>query len=218
MVCHDINVGEEGNCLFFLQAAQSSFSKFPLHFFSSPHRTKWLVFYICTNCCLLPIFHLGVLTLTHTWTWMELDVCRGVENPLSGSGCCSITVFHHSWRRFADPRVEHGVPVIRTSSDQHLREGQLLAVHPGPHLGHNHRDELPGGPARSGVRWPSPILHLLLQWPVITFFHHPGELQLWAVWWPQAQGETEPTALLHGGMSRSHCTSLCGKKKKKKTS
>lgn len=87
-------------------------------------------------------------------------------------------VLHFSCHRFTDPRVEHGIPIIRTSGDQRLREGQLLAVHPGPHLGHDHRDELPGGPARSGVRRPPPVLHLLLQRPVITFFHHSGELQL----------------------------------------
>lgn len=74
--------------------------------------------------------------------------------------------------------MEHGVPIIRTSGDQRLREGQLLALHVGPHLGHDHRDELFGGPARSGVRRPPPVLHLLLQRPVVTLIHDLGELQL----------------------------------------
>lgn len=143
---------------------------------------------------------------------MESDVCKGVEN--CPAPVAYINVFLLPYRRFTNPRVEHGVPIIRTSGDQRLRKGQLLAVHPGPHLGHHHRDELPGGPAGSGVRGPPPLLHLLLQRPVFTLFHHPRKLQLWTVRRPQAQGETEPTALLHGGVSRSCSTSLCGKKKK----
>ncbi|TMS11922.1 Neuropilin-2 [Larimichthys crocea] len=49
---------------------------------------------------------------------------------------------------------------------------------------------------------PPPVLHLLLQRPVVTLLHHPGELQLRTVRRAQAQGQTEPTALLHRGVRR----------------
>lgn len=104
--------------------------------------------------------------------------------------------------RFTVLWLEHSITVIRSSSDPCLREGQLMAVHPGPDLGHHHCHELPWCPARGSLRRPPPVLHLLLQRAVITLLHYPGELQLRAVRRPQAQGQTEPTALLHGGMRR----------------
>lgn len=88
-----------------------------------------------------------------------------------------------------------------------------MALHPGPHPGHHHRHELPGRPSRGGLRRPPPVLHLLLQRPVIALLHHPGELQLRTVRRPQAQGQTEPTALLHRGVRREETQ----KKKKKET-
>lgn len=106
----------------------------------------------------------------------------------------------HSPRSFTVPRVEHRVSIFRASRDARLGEGQLVALHPGPHPGHHHRHELPGRPSRGGLRRPPPVLHLLLQRPVIALLHHPGELQLRTVRRPQAQGQTEPTALLHRGV------------------
>ena len=100
--------------------------------------------------------------------------------------------------------MEHSVPVLRPSGDPRLGEGQLVAVHPGPHPGHHHRDELPGRGAGGGVRRPPAVLHLLLQRPVVTLLHNPGELQLRTVRRPQAQGQAEPTALLHRGVRRLH--------------
>lgn len=100
--------------------------------------------------------------------------------------------------------VEHCIPVIRASGDPCLREGQLMVVHPWPHPGHHHRHELLGRPARGGLRRPPPVLHLLLQRPVVTLLHHPGELQLRTVRRAQAQGQTEPTALLHRGVRRKN--------------
>lgn len=104
--------------------------------------------------------------------------------------------------RFTVHREEHAITVIRASSHACLRKGQLVAVHPWPHTGHNHRHELSGRPARSGVRRPPAVLHLLLQRPVVPLLHHPGELQLRTLRRPQAQGQTQPTALLHRGMRK----------------
>lgn len=119
----------------------------------------------------------------------------------------------HSPRSFTVPRVEHRVSIFRASRDARLGEGQLVALHPGPHPGHHHHHELPGRPSRSGLRRPPPVLHLLLQRPVIALLHHPGELQLRTVRRPQAQGQTEPTALLHRGVRGEETQ----KKKKKET-
>lgn len=122
------------------------------------------------NCCLFPVFHLGVskhFKLCHSYMHI-LDDWLQLFKLIHSMSCCRVT----------NPRVEHSIPIIRTSGDQHLREGQLMALHLGPHLGHNHRDELSGGPAGSSVRRPPPILHLLLQRPVITLIHNAGELQL----------------------------------------
>lgn len=109
-------------------------------------------------------------------------------------------IFLPSCHRLTVPRVEHSIPVIWASGDPCFREGQLVAVHPGPHPGHHHRHEFPGGPARGGLHRPPPVLPLLLRQSVVSLFNHPGELQLRTVWRPEAQGQTEPTALLHWGV------------------
>ena len=136
-------------------------------------------------------------------------------------------LFHHetnfsrllfrSPHSFTIQRVEHGVAIIRAPRDARLGEGQLVALHPGPHPGHHHRHELPGRPPRGGLRRPPPVLHLLLQRPVVALLHHPGELQLRTVRRPQAQGQTEPTALLHRGVRREETHTHRNKTKKKKT-
>lgn len=75
-----------------------------------------------------------------------------------------------------------------------------MAVHPGSHLGHHHRHELSWRPARGGLHRPPPVLPLLLRQSVVPLLNHPGELQLRTVRRPEAQGQTEPTALLHRGV------------------
>lgn len=76
-----------------------------------------------------------------------------------------------------------------------------LAVHTGSHPDHHHCHELTGCLAGGHLCGSPPLLHLLLFWSEFEKLHHTGELQLWALWWPQAQGQDQPPEVLLGGMT-----------------
>lgn len=99
---------------------------------------------------------------------------------------------------------------LRASSNSNPRQGESLALHAGSHSPHHHSDELPGSSVRCRVRWSPAVLHLLLRRPDLTLLHHPGELQLRALRWHQAQGEVQPTAVLLGSLRTTWVTFFSG--------